>query len=101
MADGRLALAEPIAQGRHVQFRIAGEIHQDAEPRLVGEQLEDLDEFFFQLVGQIGKPAIGGAGRQWRFNHICGHRFFRTFLCRGFGCGPVAVFGAKSIVCQR
>jgi len=44
MADGRLTLAEPIAQSCYVQFRLAGEIHKDPQARLVRKELEDLDQ---------------------------------------------------------
>lgn len=50
MADGRLALAQLVAQGADVQFAFAKQIHQNLQPRFVGQQLEDLDQVLFQLL---------------------------------------------------
>lgn len=50
MADGRLALVKAFAQCGHVQFVLAGEVHQNPQASFIGEQLEDLNEILFQLV---------------------------------------------------
>ena len=49
VADRRLALVQPFAQRRNVQFTLAQQEHQDLESRFVGEQLEDLHQVAFEL----------------------------------------------------
>ena len=77
MADGRLALAELVAQRRHVQFPFAGQIHQHAQAGFIRQQLEDLDEILLQLVRQFrnGSPTFG----LHRFHDIRDHFFPSTF----------------------
>lgn len=72
MADGGLALLQPLAEGRDVQFAFLHEVEEDLEARLIGEELEDLDQVFLQAMGQFGKPPRDGLlprGRGDRSNH--------------------------------
>ena len=103
VADSGLTLAEPIAQSRHVEFGFTGQVDENSQPRFIGKELENLDKFLFQLIGQLGEPAIrrmGGRGQCVR-SDLWTIDSSRTFLCRRLMCGPLAVFWAKSIVCQR
>ena len=76
VADGRLALAQLVAQGADVQFAFAKQVHQNLQPGFIGEQLEDLDQVFFQLLGQFGERSAGPFGVR-RFNGR-DHVFFLT-----------------------
>ena len=59
MADGRLALAQLVAQGTDVQLPFAQQVHQNLQPGLIGEQLEDLNQVLFQLLRQFWERSRG------------------------------------------
>ena len=58
VADCGLALAEAVAESADVEFAFSEEVHQDAETGFIGEELEDLDEFLFQLGREFGKEVV-------------------------------------------
>ena len=69
VADGGLALLELIAKRAHVEFLLANKIHQNSQAGFVGEQLKNLNEIFFEFIGQFRKP--------WRLvHHGFGHYGF-------------------------
>lgn len=58
VADGGLTLAQPIAQGAHVKFPLAVEVHQNAQTGFIRKELEDLDEIFLQFRGKLGEEVV-------------------------------------------
>ena len=54
VADSWLALAQTLAQGGDVQFAFPHEENQDLQAGFIGQELEDLNQVFFQLLRQIG-----------------------------------------------
>lgn len=58
VADCGLTLAESVAESADVEFAFAEEVHQDAETGFIGEELEDLDEFLFQLGREFGEEVV-------------------------------------------
>ena len=54
MADGGLALAEPVAEVGDVQLAVLGEVEEDPQPGLVAQELEDLGELADRLLGDLG-----------------------------------------------
>lgn len=78
MADGGLTLAEAIAEGADVKFPFAEEVHQDTESGFVREELEDLDEFFFEFGGQFGEEG-GGIGLFRGFQKLRRHSISLRF----------------------
>ena len=76
MADSRLALVQPGAQCRDVQLSLASQVQQDSQPRFIGKQLEDLQQFVFEFVGE--KQALGRGFHQVRAHRLaCLLRCFR------------------------
>ena len=68
MADRGLGLAEPVTEGRDVQFAFPHEVHQDLEASLIRQELEDLDQILFQLGGKV-RGGSHGAGLDARGIH--------------------------------
>src|SRR5512135_2556597 len=95
VAHRRLALAESVAKVGYVQFVVLGQVEEDAEPRLVAQELEDLGELADRLLGdlghRLGRVAIGfartPAGRHlaWHGHHleVKGHPRMRHHYAAG------------------
>src|SRR4051812_34550542 len=62
MADGGLALAEPVAEVGDVELAVLSEVEENAEPRLVAQELEDLGELTHHRVGDLGRRVRGANG---------------------------------------
>src|SRR4051812_47397044 len=62
MADGWLALAEPVAEIGHVELAVLSEVEEDPETGLVTQELEDLGELTHHRVGDLGRR-VRGANR--------------------------------------
>ena len=93
MADSGLALAQTLAQGRNVQFAFPHQIHQDLQAGLVSQKLEDLDQVFFQLLGEIGRSCDRSGLDLWCIQQFGGH----LFVFQGWGCGAgevIPTFGS-------
>lgn len=83
VADSWLALAQTLAQGGDVQFTFPHQEHEDLEAGLIGQQLEDLDEVLFQLLGQVSCGGSWSGGDLWGFQQFSGHLIvFREWWCR-------------------
>lgn len=77
VADRGLALTETIAQLSDVHLLVLGEVKEDAEPRFVAEELEDLGELTNDLIGNLGHSRRGLSGAFVRsLDHFLGHGIF-------------------------
>jgi hypothetical protein len=57
MADCGLTLIEPLAESRHMSFALLHQVQQDAEASFIRQELEDLDQFVLQLLGDVRKSS--------------------------------------------
>ena len=75
MADRRLALPQSVAQVGDVQFAVGrqGKIEQDAQSRLVAQELEHLSKFSNRLIRHFRSRGRDVA--------ICARYTFGFFLC--------------------
>ena len=61
MADGWLALMQAFAQRPHVQFVVAAQEAQHAQPRFIGQEFEDERQIFDSPIS--GRVCCGGRRR--------------------------------------
>lgn len=80
VADRGLALTETIAQLGDVHLLVLGEVKENAKPRFVAEEFEDLRELADDLIGDRGHARRGLSGA---FAHSLDHFFGHgIFTCR-------------------